>query len=308
MNENEVTVNRNYKDTVFRKLFEDKKELLSLYNALYNTHYPDPDDLEVATLENAIYLKHKNDLACILDLRLSIIEHQSSINPNMPLRMLKYIVDLYNEINSDKDIYSSKLIKLPYPSFIVLYNGVENQPERREMRLSDAYMDSPVKEVNLELKVIQLNINEGFNEKLKKDCPALMGYSFFVTEIRKNLESGMDLNKAVDTTVDTCIKEKILADFFRKNRKEVESMSLFEFNEERHNRTLYEEGREDGREEGREEGRDDERKSIITRMLERGTTPSDIAESTGISYDQIINVQQNLSVQENGAQYNSDKT
>ena len=288
MNENDVTVKRNHKDTVFRKLFEDKKELLSLYNALYNTNYPNPDDLDVTTLENAIYLKHKNDLACVLDLRLSVIEQQSTINPNMPLRMLRYIVDLYNELNADSDIYSSRLIKLPYPSFIVLYNGVKEQPERREMRLSDAYMDSPVKEVNLELKVIQLNINEGFNEKLKKNCPTLMGYSFFVDSIRKNLDLGFNINKAVDAAVDTCIRNNILSDFFRKNRKEVISMSLYEYDEERHNRTLYEEGVEDGREKGIEEGRN----AIISTMLKKGKTPTDIADFTGISYDQIYKVQQ----------------
>ena len=302
MNENDVTVKQNHKDTVFRKLFEDKKELLSLYNALFNTNYLDPDELVVTTLDNAIYLKHKNDLACVLDLRLSVIEQQSTINPNMPLRMLRYIVELYSELNAEYNIYSSRLIRLPYPSFIVLYNGIKEQPERREMRLSDAYMDSPVKEVNLELKVIQLNINEGYNEKLKNSCPTLMGYSYFVNSIRKNLSLGLDISKAVDTAVETCIKENILADFFRKNRKEVVSMSLFEYDEESYNRTLYEDGVLDGSE--------NKQRVLISNMLDYGSSPELIHEMTKVPVDFIYSVQKSRTaastVRDNEKPYNSD--
>lgn len=60
------TVNRNYKDTVFRMLFSDRKNLLSLYNAVSGSHYDDPEKLEIITLENAIYMGMKNDLAFII--------------------------------------------------------------------------------------------------------------------------------------------------------------------------------------------------------------------------------------------------
>ncbi len=279
----EIMTKRNYKDSVFRVLFKGKKELLSLYNALYKTDYRNPDELDVVTLENAIYMKQKNDLACILDLRMSVIEHQSSINPNMPLRDLKYIVDLFDKITKEQDIYSRKLILLPCPSFVVLYNGAEPQPEYSEMRLSDAYMGK-VDKINLELIVSQYNINDGFNEKLKKDCPTLMGYSYFVNLVRKYLEQ-MELTEAVDIAVDECIENDILKEFFMNNRREVESMSLYDFNEELHNRTLYEEGVEDGIEKNQQ--------TIISRMLDKGTSVEMIHELTDIPTATIYSIQEN---------------
>lgn len=240
-----VTVNRNHKDTVFRKLFSDKNALLSLYNALFNTEYTDPNELTVVTLENAIYMKQKNDLACIIDLRLTLIEHQSSFNPNMPLRMLKYIVDLFDTITIDEDIYSSRQVFLPSPVFIVFYNGLADQPERRTLRLSDSYMSHPNEDAHLDLVVTQLNINDGYNEELKQHCPELFGYAHFVSLIRSGINAYGNIKKATDEAIDICINEGILPDFFNKNRKEVAMMSIYEFDEERHNRTLREDGREE---------------------------------------------------------------
>ena len=71
------TANRKYKDTIFRLLFSDKKNLLSLYNALNEKSYENPDELEIVTLESAIYMGMKNDLAFVLDLNLFLFEHHS---------------------------------------------------------------------------------------------------------------------------------------------------------------------------------------------------------------------------------------
>ena len=95
-----VSANRNYKDTVFRMLFSDKKNLLSLYNAVNSRDYTNPDDLEIVTLENAIYMGMKNDLAFIIDTNLYLYEHQSTYNPNMPLRDLFYISSEYQKMLS----------------------------------------------------------------------------------------------------------------------------------------------------------------------------------------------------------------
>ena len=54
--EDQLMVNRNYKDTIFRMLFSDRKNLLSLYNAINGTSYMNPEELEIVTLENAIYM------------------------------------------------------------------------------------------------------------------------------------------------------------------------------------------------------------------------------------------------------------
>ena len=81
-------VNRTFKSTVFIMLFEDKKNLLELYNAISGKHYTDPELLEINTLENAIYMSIKNDVSFLIDGRLSLYEHQSTYNPNLPLRFL----------------------------------------------------------------------------------------------------------------------------------------------------------------------------------------------------------------------------
>ena len=255
---------RNYKDTVFRMIFNDRKELLSLYNAVNNTDYKNADELEIVTLENAVYLSMKNDVSCVLDMRLQIYEQQSSINPNMPLRDLMYITRQYEKLIVGKDIYSSKLIRLPSPRFIVFYNGKDKQPEKKMLILSDAF-EKKGEDINLELKVLQININKGYNEDIKKRCPKLFHYMSYVDEVRKNLEI-YPLELAVPKAIDYCISNDILKDFLLANKAEVVSMSIFEYDEELHKKTLlqegYEEGYDIGLSDGIEQGRKESREEI----------------------------------------------
>ena len=230
---------RNYKDTIFRMIFRDKRELLTLYNAVNGTHYDNPEDLEITTLENAIYMNMKNDVSCILDMRMNLYEHQSSVNPNIPLRDLFYVARLYEKFTIGKDLYSSKRIMLPTPKFIVFYNGVTQQPERMVMKLSDSFQC--VEDVNLELIVTQLNINPGHNDELVKGCPSLYQYMCYVEKVR-TYNKTMPIEEAVAVAVDECIKEDILADFFLRNKAEAIQMSIFEYDQELHNKTLLEEG------------------------------------------------------------------
>ena len=166
--------NKKYKDTIFRMFFSDKKNLLSLYNALNGKNYSDCDNLEIVTLENAIYMSMKNDLAFILDLDLFLWEHQSTYNPNIPLRDLMYIAKEYEKYIKEKGIslYSSRQQKIPAPQFIVFYNGNRKIGECMEHRLSDAY-ETVRGEPALELKVLVININEGHNQKLMESCQIL---------------------------------------------------------------------------------------------------------------------------------------
>ena len=290
----EPQVKRIYKDSVFRMLFKEKSELLSLYNALYGTQYDDPEQLEITTLENAIYMNLKNDVSCILDYHLSLLEHQTTFNPNMPLRYLMYVADLYQKLTVELDIYSSKQITLPNPSFVVLYNGEKEQPKRRVLRLSDAYSRKGEGSTELELTVLQLNINEGYNQNIVTRCPALCGYVKFVTRVRENRKT-MPVSEAVDHAVKSCIRDGILEDFLRKNRAEVVKMSIYEYDEEKHFKTLREEGREEGRIEGREEGRVEGReeglKEGIYRMFRKQRTPEEINEFTGEPLEYLYEVQ-----------------
>lgn len=238
-----VIANREYKDTVFRMLFSEKKELLSLYNAVNGTSYEYPDELEITTLKNAIYMTVKNDISCVIDMRLNLYEHQSTFNPNIPLRDLDYVSRTYSLLYRDEDVYTAHMIRLPNPKFIVFYNGVEKQPARVELRLSDAYVNEE-EHPSLELVVVQVNINPGYNDELLASCPTLWGYMKFVEKIRENQKT-MALTEAVTSAVDFCIGEGILTDFLRKNRSEVIAMSLYEYDEKLHERSMRNFGREE---------------------------------------------------------------
>ena len=277
-------VNRCYKDTVFRMLFSDKARLLQLYNAVNGTCYDNPDDLTITTLENAIYMSMKDDLSCMIDMRLALFEHQSTINPNMPLRDLYYVADTYSKLHSDKDAYSPKLIRLPNPRFIVFYNGETSQPAIREMKLSDAYVHEDMAP-QLELVVTQININYGFNDELFEKCPTLGEYMMYVDRVR-TYQRYMTLTEAVSRAVDECIDEGILEEFLRDNKAEVIKMSIYEYDEKLHEKTMLEIGREEGREEGR-----DMAKSIITeKMIKYGESDEYISQITELTLEEIADV------------------
>ena len=253
--------NRKYKDTIFRMLFSDKKNLLSLYNALNGKNYSDCDKLEIVTLENAIYMSMKNDLAFILDLALFLWEHQSTYNPNIPLRDLMYIAKEYEKYIKEKGIslYSSRQQKIPAPQFIVFYNGNRKIGERMEHRLSDAYETSNG-EPALELKVLVININEGYNQKLMESCQILKEYAQYVSKVRAYKKT-LSLNEAVEKAVEECIQEGILREFLLANKAEVVAMSIFEYDREWEEEILRKEEFEAGKELGRELGKEEERKN-----------------------------------------------
>ena len=253
--------NRKYKDTIFRMLFSDKKNLLSLYNALNGKNYSDCAQLEIVTLENAIYMSMKNDLAFILDLALFLWEHQSTYNPNIPLRDLMYIAKEYEKYIKEKGIslYSNRQQKIPAPQFIVFYNGNRKIGERMEHRLSDAYGTSSG-EPALELKVLVININEGYNQKLMESCQILKEYAQYVSKVR-TYKKTLSLNEAVEKAVEECIQEGILREFLLKHRAEVVAMSIFEYDREWEEEILRKEEFEAGKELGEQLGKEKERKN-----------------------------------------------
>ena len=170
--ETEVKTIRIYKDTVFRMLFKEPEKLLELYNAVSGGSYTDASQLELVTLENAVYMTMKNDLAFLIDFQLNLYEHQGTVNPNMPYRFLQYVAKEYEKLMGDSSPYSTKLMKLPTPRFVVFYNGTEEMPEKWERKLSDAY-EKKEEVPCLELVVQVLNINYGQNQKFLEQCRTL---------------------------------------------------------------------------------------------------------------------------------------
>ena len=157
---------------------------LSLYNAMNDTAYQDPEELVITTLENAIYLGMKNDVSFMICDRLFLYEHQSTKNPNMPLRNLLYVADLYSVLTKDMFLYGELPVAIPEPRFVVFYNGEQKMEERVVLRLSDLYHPR-TEHPYLELETLVLNINKGYNAELMEKCRELHDYSVFVALVRE---------------------------------------------------------------------------------------------------------------------------
>lgn len=290
MKEPEVTANRCFKSRLFVMLFENKKELLKLYNAVSGKNYQDPELLEINTLDNAIYMSMRNDLSFIIDSRMPLYEHQSSYNPNLPLRFFLYNADVFSGLTKDENLYGTKLVRLPTPQFIVFYNGEKELPDRMELKLSDAYTVKE-EEVSLELKAVMLNINPGHNEKILEACKTLREYTEYTSRVREYTRI-MDLEAAVERAITECIQEGILEEFLKKNRAEAKSVSIYEYDMEKHMRME----REDAREDGIQEGIFENRTEIIQKMLSlKRYSYEEIAEIVNLSVEEIHEIEaQNL--------------
>ena len=277
--------NRNYKSTVFAMLFGDRERLLRLYNAISGKNYQNPEALEINTLENAIYMGMKNDLSFLIDDRLSLYEHQSTVNPNMPLRFLFYISDLYSGMTAEENLYGSKAAAIPTPCFVIFYNGAEPQPDRKILRLSDLYTVK-TKEVQLELTAVLLNINRNHNRELMEACQDLKDYAEYVDRVRKYARE-QPLSEAVECAITECIREGILKEFLEKNRAEVKKMSIYEYDQEKHIRMERQDAWEDGIKEGEVRGAEQQLSKIIKNMMKKGRSISQIAEELGETEDRI---------------------
>lgn len=228
-------INRKYKDSLFQKLFgEDKNNALSLYNALNNSDYTDPDELTITTIDDVVYMGIKNDTSYLIDGNLQLTEHQSAYNPNMPIRGLMYFGKLYDQYISSLDdtIYGHKLIKLPNPRYYVLYNGDDDCPERLDLKLSDAFVH-PDDSHRYEWTATMLNINSGHNYKLMKACKALDEYSLFIAKVKELKQLEKSSKDAIIKAVDYCIDNNILKECLLKNKSEVIDMVLTEYDEEK---------------------------------------------------------------------------
>lgn len=249
-------IRRNVKDRLFRFLFaNDREALLELYNALNGTDYKDSSKLEIVTIESAVYVVMKNDLAFVLAGTLSMYEHQSTYSPNLPVRFLIYLAQEYQMVieRAEKSLYGSSRISLPTPQCVVFYNGTQEMPEEQMLRLSDAFENRKAQS-DVELTVRMLNINCGHNRLLMEKCRVLKEYAEFVAMTRVYMHERRNKEEALAEAVDYCIENGILKEFLIKNRAEVLGMLLEEFDVKKYERTLRGEGREEGRKEGREEG------------------------------------------------------
>ena len=257
----DANANREYANGVFTLLFDDIERLLSLYNALSGNNLPPDTPVKIVTLKDVLFKKRRNDIAFVIEDKFVIlVEHQSTINENMPLRLLIYVARLYEKLIENKAIYKMNLLKIPKPDFIVLYNGTDPFPKERTLRLSDAFKEHPEALAglggSLELDVRVLNINEGYNVDIVQRSEELFGYVKFISKVRKNRGIGMELDAAINEAVHDCINEGILAEFFEQHASEVRNMLTEEWNDEAAQKVAMEEGEEIGEKKGIEKGKE----------------------------------------------------
>jgi hypothetical protein len=268
------TLNRTYKDQIFRAIFKEKEQFLSLYNAVNGTEYDNPDDLTVTTVEQYVFMGMKNDVSYLVYLSLALYEHQSTDSPNIPIRFLLYFAQQLQDMIKPRQMYSAKRIELPNPQFVVFYNGKKKLPECSTVRLSDSFPQTDG-EPQVELIANVLNINPGYNEELKKRCPILGEYMIFVEKVREyckdihvgsisDKEQKRAIGEAALRAVDWCIERHVLEEFLRENKRRVIIMSIFEFNDE-----IWEQIREDDRTIAHEDGLRQGRIDAIQKMLRK---------------------------------------
>ncbi|MDR1178005.1 MAG: Rpn family recombination-promoting nuclease/putative transposase, partial [Spirochaetaceae bacterium] len=230
-------VNTKYKDSVFSFLFSDPASLRELYEALAGVTLPPDVPVTINTLQDVLFLDRVNDLSFTVgDILVLLVEHQSTINPNMALRLLMYIARVYEKMLGDKNLYAGKALTIPRPEFFVLYNGTAPYPDEQVLRLSDAFADaaslglSEKEHPALDLAVRVININQGRNGEIVKRCTVLNGYSAFVARVREYEKELGDKEEAMKAAIKYCREHDILKEFLERHSSEVMNMLLTEWN------------------------------------------------------------------------------
>jgi len=282
--------NKKHKDSVFSALFNNPDALRELYSAIEGITIPPDMPISINTLTDVLIKDQINDVSFTIDNRLVILaEHQSTLSDNLPLRLLEYIGKVYEKIVDYERRFQRKLVKIPRPEFIVLYNGNEPFDDHKELRLSDAFMDvqglklSESDKLPLELIINVYNINQGHNPEILKKSTTLDNYSILISKIWEYRNSKLTLEESLKHAIKYCISNNVLKDFLKKHSSEVFSMLYGEYRLEDEIAVVKRETWEEACEVTREE-RD---RTIACNLLEKGATPEYVHEITGLDLETI---------------------
>ena len=275
-----------YKDTLLKVLCKDPKRAIEVINALTGSDYPPTAKVEICDLDNSL-MRRYNDVGLHIEGELIIlIEHQSTISPNLPLRFLSYIVDiLFFWFVKVDDLYGNTLYKIPTPKFYVLYNGTE-QLKHSHLKLSDAFT-LPDEVAGLELTAQVLDVNYGSGHEILEKSPLIAGYSYLIEQIRRQMETGSNRDQAIRKGIEICLEEGILTDLLKENYEEVIQMLDIQYSKEAEFRIIRQEGEAIG--EARGEARGEERKAIevAKNFLELGIPIETVASATGLDIEKL---------------------
>jgi hypothetical protein len=284
-----MRINRKYKDSIFTLLFSNPELLRELYSALEGVDLSPDVYIEVNTLKNVFFQGFKNDVSFLIDDKLVVlVEHQSKINPNMALRFLHYVSDVYERLYDNEALHTSALLEIPEPEFFVLYNGTAPYPDEEILRLSDSFKKRETlglpagKKPKLDLEVRVLNINEGRNADIAQHCQKLAEYSAFVAKYRE-FEKELGSKRAMKATIRYCLAHDILVEFIKVHAKELLGMNIYEWTWEDAIAVAQKEGEQKGLERGREE--------IALNALADGFPMQTIQKLTGLDLETIKSLQ-----------------
>ena len=276
----EIKINRKYKNDLFVFLFGSNKEFaLSLYNAVNNSSYTDPDSITFNTIEDFIYIGRQNDVSFLIENTINIYEHQTTINANIALRMLLYVSRLYEKYANEDDLYSQRTISLPSPNFIVFYFGNKECKDDRFVYLSDAM---EIKNPNLELKVRVINANYGHTQYILNKCPVLYEYSWFLHEvgIRYNMivdssnKNNNIMSGIVDSVLEIMSDDFIIKTIILKHKAEVVDM-LYTIEDEPRMMKIHDEAMKN---EGRVEARAEDLNNAINYYMKTGLSEKEATQ------------------------------
>ena len=262
---------------------------------LYGTNFTDPNELQINTIENVVYISMHNDISFLVDTEMNLFEEQSSYNPNMPLRGYIYFGILYQTYLSQNDLnlISSSRVMIPTPKFYVFYHGGPRQPERWKMKLSDSFLGKD-ESGDYQWTATIINLHPNHNATLNKNCVPLYHYVKFVSMITANKKAGLENKEAIVKAVDQAIQEKLLEGFFKIHKAEVIGMCLEAVSEEEARRIWHKDGFTEGEQKGRSEKAIEATVNLLKMKL---GTPEQIAQVQGLPLEKVLELQKTIPVE-----------
>lgn len=218
------------KDSVFTTLFQDKKYLIQLYRTLH------PEDTETTedglmdiTIRNVLMNGIYNDLGFrVGDKIMILVEQQSSWTMNIIVRALMYLVQTYHDYfeEQDADLYGSRKVHVPEPELYMIYTG-RRVGRPGAVSFSEEFFGG--KECAIEVKVKVIYDGKG-NDIISQYVAFTKVYNEQVKQYGRSRE-------AVTETIRICKDRDVLREFLADREKEVISIMMTLFDEERIMRT-----------------------------------------------------------------------
>lgn len=283
--------NRKYKDSIFTDLFgsdrDGKKNFLELYNALSGSHYKiNQVSLERKVIEQSLYKTFNNDVSWEIDGKLIVlVEHQSTINENMPLRCLEYVTRIYEGIVPINKRYAEKVYKIPNPDFYVVYVGKKEMPLEQELRLSDAFYNHD--NSKLELIVSVKNCSDSKLLPIEQDCAILKEYCQFI-EIVERIYNKRSPKRSFKKAIEYAMAQGILTDYLDRKSREVINMLCAKYDYKMDIAVKKEEAFQDGMQQKAID-------SAINLLKMNILSPEQIAQANSLPLETVLKLQKEIS-------------